>query len=153
MGEEMITTGVDELVAYLRGKDRVAMQDAATVLGIPLETIQAWVDFLVEEKLLGIEYKFTKPYIYLNREAPADEPRAEDRTPTLEGLRAAFVAHARDKRIPDAKIGALWQAHVLDALEYKHAFFIEQAVRRKASEPERLLEEYRKDLLGRCANG
>lgn len=150
MGEETITTGVDELIAYLRGKDRVSLQDATIVLNIPLDTLQAWVDFLVEEKILGIEYKFTKPYVYLNRDAVVEDTTPVQETPTLEAIRKAFLAHARDKRIPDEKMITLWRVHVQDGLERKRTYFIEQAMRRSAPDPERLWSEYRKDLIARC---
>jgi hypothetical protein len=155
MGEEIITTGVDELIAYLRGKDRVPMQDAAMVLKIPFETLQAWVDFLVEEKILGIEYKFTKPYIYLNKAdiPPAQNAIVEDRALTFTELRDAFMSRARDKRIPEAKLLALWRAHVSDALDLKKAYFLEQAIRRNAPNPESQWLEYRRDALERCVRG
>lgn len=149
----MITTGVDELIAYLRGKDRVALQDAATVLGLSLETLQAWVDFLVEEKILGLEYRFTKPFVYLNRESAeaTSEPRAH--VPQLGEMRAVFIEHAKMKRIPESKVIGLWRAHVVDALDGKRAFFIDQAMRRSVPDPERSWQDYRDDLLARCTDG
>jgi hypothetical protein len=112
MGDEVVTTGVDDLLAYLRDKDRIAMQDAANVLGVSLDTLQAWVDFLVEEKILGIEYKFTKPFIYLNRE---EDPRhkakvIEQKIIPIEAFRDDFFQRARVKQIPEQKIPELWRA-------------------------------------------
>lgn len=152
MGDGVVTTGVDDLLAYLKGKDRIAMQDAAVVLGVPLETLQAWVDFLVEENILGIEYKFTKPFIYLNKEEPKkSKVKVVERTIVgIETLKQEYLQHAREKQIPDVKVQQLWKAHVTDALARRREFFIEQATRRHAEDPDRLWERYRADLLSRC---
>lgn len=150
MGEELITTGVDDLLTYLQGKDRIAMQDAAVYLNIPLDTLQAWVDFLVEEKILGLEYKFTKPFIYLNHEQKTKKKIFENTTVPLSTIKEEYAAHARSKQIPAMKIPELWRSHVLEALSAKKAFFMEQATKRRAEDPERLWEEYQQDLLLRC---
>lgn len=150
MGEEVITTGVDDLLSYLKGKDRIAMQDVATFLNIPLDTLQAWVDFLVEEKILGIEYKFTKPFIYLNHEEKLKKRIVEHTTVPLEVVKEEFSTRARSKQIPNTKIPELWRAHVSDALSRKKAYFLEQAAKRHAEDAARLWEEYQQDLLLRC---
>lgn len=150
MGEDIVTTGVDDLLAYLKGKDRIAMQDAATVLNVPMETLQAWTDFLVEEKILGIEYKFTKPYIYLNREEKPKHKQVRERTAVpLSDLKQEYEDKARTKQIPNAKIPELWRSHVLEALALKHQYFIDQASYRNAQDPNRLWEEYQEDLKSR----
>lgn len=150
MGEELITTGVDDLLHYLEGKDRVAMQDAAAYLNVPLDTLQAWTDFLVEEKILGIEYKFTKPFIYLNKEERPRKTILEQTSVSIEQIKEEFAARARSKQIPAAKIPELWKAHVREALITKKAYFFEQAKRRQAQDIERLWQEYQADLLARC---
>ena len=61
----VITTGVDRLLEYLKGKDLVELKQAARDLGVPVVTLQSWTDFLVEENIVGVEYKFTSPFIYL----------------------------------------------------------------------------------------
>lgn len=151
MGEGTITTGVDDLIAYLQGKDRVAMQDAAVFLNVPLDTLQAWTDFLVEEKILGIEYKFTKPFIYLNREEkPKKNKILEQTTVPIEQIRQEFEEHARAKMIPSAKIPELWREHITTALATKKAYFLEQAQRRHLENAEQLWEEYQANLHARC---
>lgn len=147
MGEGLVTTGVDELLSYLKGKDKVAMQDAAVFLNVPLDTIQAWVDFLVEEKILGIEYKFTKPFIYLNHEEKLKHKVFEHTSVPLSQIKEEFAMHARSKQIPNTKIPDLWRTHVADALASKKAYFMEQAAKRHADNPEKLWEEYQQDLL------
>jgi hypothetical protein len=151
MGDETIRTGVDDLLTYLTGKEKVAMQDAATALGVPLETMQAWTGFLVEEKILGIVYKFTKPFIYLNKEEkPKKKQVLEHTTESLDQVKQEYADHARVKQIPDAKIPELWRAHVQEALAAKKAYFLEQASRRNVANPLQLWEEYQKDLMARC---
>ena len=44
------------------------MEDASKILKLPMNVVQSLVDFLVEEKIFGIEYKFTTPYIYISQE-------------------------------------------------------------------------------------
>jgi hypothetical protein len=151
MGEEIITTGVDDLLAYLQGKDRIAMQDAAAYLNVPLDTLQAWVDFLVEEKILGIEYKFTKPFIYLNKEEKPKKKKILERTTVpLSEVKTEFEDRAKMKQIPAGKIPELWRSHVADALATKKAYFIEQATRRHITDPNKMWEEYEANLLSRC---
>lgn len=151
MGEDVITTGVDDLLKYLEGKDRIAMQDAATYLNVPLDTLQAWTDFLVEEKILGIEYKFTKPFIYLNKEEKQIKNKVlENTTISLAQIKEEFETRARSKQIPAVKIPELWKEHVMQALEKKRSYFMEQAQRRRAQDPEHLWQEYQEDLLSRC---
>ena len=47
----------------------MAVEEVSKTLHLPAPSVQALVDFLVEEKVLGIEYKFTTPYIYINNSA------------------------------------------------------------------------------------
>jgi hypothetical protein len=154
VGQDTITTGVDELLAYLQGKDRVALQDTATYLNVPLDTLQAWVDFLVEEKILGIEYKFTKPYIYLNREEKPHHKKILEKTAVpLPTIRSEFYDRAIAKQIPKSKVPELWRSHVETALASKKAYFLEQAGRRKVENPEHVWDAYEQDLLMRSMDG
>src|SRR4051794_5061214 len=104
MGEDVITTGVDDLLDYLKGKDRVSMQDAAQFLSVTMDTLQAWTDFLVEEKILGIEYKFTKPFIYLNHEEKSKKKQIVEQTSVpLEQIKSEYMERAKSKQIPLSK--------------------------------------------------
>jgi hypothetical protein len=152
MGEDLVRTGVDDLLGYLQGKDRVALHDAAKALGVPVSTVQAWTDFLVEEQILGIEYKFTKPFIYLNQ--PEKKPAKqifEGTASTAAEVRIAYFERAKQKLIPAEKVPELWRGHVLEALRRKREYFFEQASRRNATNPQSLWEEYQKDLIQRCS--
>jgi hypothetical protein len=135
------------LLEFLKGKDRVAMQDAATKLNVPLETIQAWTDFLVEEKILGVEYRFTKPFLYLNA---VEKPKAAPSPSSLQEIKQEYLDRAKSKQIPAAKIQELWSHRVQDALNAKRDYFFEQASRRNIKNPQEAWDEYRKDLTARC---
>lgn len=151
MGDDVVTTGVDDLLHYLQGKDKIPLQDVAGILNVPIETVQAWVDFLVEEKILGIEYKFTKPYIYLNKEIRPERGRIIEATSvSIDQLRSEYEDRAKAKQIPATKIRELWLSHVREALALKHDYFIDQAKRRRAEDPETLWKEYQTDLYARC---
>jgi len=64
----MLRTDVDDFLDVIKKKGRISLGEASKSLNIPLATVQAWADFLVEEKIIGIEYKFTTPYVFMNVE-------------------------------------------------------------------------------------
>ena len=129
MVEDVITTGVDALLDLLRATDKIAMGDAAVQLHIPLDTLQSWVDFLVEERIVGIEYKFTKQLIYLNRDQ-TKEKKISSPLPKLIEIKKEYESRARKKKIPAAQIPQLWEAHIRQELAYLEPFFTEQSQRR-----------------------
>jgi len=148
--EEVITTGVDALLDLLRESDKIALGDAASKLNVPIDTLQSWVDFLVEERIVGIEYTFTKPFIYLNRDKPQKKKAAP--TPQLREIKKEYEARARKKKIPPEQIPQLWEAHVQQELAYLEPFFNEQVQRRGVQDTEerrKLWQTYTKQLLGR----
>lgn len=55
-----IETGVDKLVELINQEKKVSIDDAAKKLGISVVVIREWADFLEEEKIISIEYKFSK---------------------------------------------------------------------------------------------
>ena len=66
--DSIIRTVADELFELVKKRSKLSVEEASKQLKIPIATIQALVDFLGEEKVFGIEYKFTTPYIYLYKE-------------------------------------------------------------------------------------
>ncbi len=123
---EELKTGVDELLALLAGGQRISVPDVAKQLKQSEKTVQNWVDFLVEEKLLGIEYKFTTPYIYKN----AQQKRMVMRQESIAELREQFLGRATDKNIPADKLAELWEHHLLAAVEAKQPYFALEAQKR-----------------------
>lgn len=145
MGEDVVTTRVDDLIDYLQGKEKVPLEEVAKALNTKLDIIQSWVDFLVEEGIIGIEYKFTKPYIYLNVKEEEQPKVTEEEQPTWEAYKKAFMQRAREKKIPDEKAASLWQNHVLSALENESKFFEEEA-RKRGLDPQPLWKQYKQEV-------
>ncbi|MCM2325625.1 MAG: hypothetical protein NDI94_04125, partial [Candidatus Woesearchaeota archaeon] len=58
-----LETGVDRLLELIELEKRVSIDDAAKKLGVSKVVVQEWADFLEEEKIISIEYKFSKTYL------------------------------------------------------------------------------------------
>lgn len=148
MADETVRTGVDDLLDLLKKVDKIALVEAAQKLSLSPATLQAWVDFLVEEEVIGIEYKFTKPIIYLNR-AP-EEKKAKLKEEPMVGFSAYkedFQVRASEKSIPAEKISFLWQEHVKAALNRRQEFFFREAKKRNLANIETLWQMYTNKLL------
>lgn len=102
--EGELRTRVDDFLDLLKKEKRMSMADAAKKLGVPLQTIQSWTDFLVEEKIIGIEYKFTTPFVYIVEE----EKKVFDLSALGFETRDDFFEKARKKGIKEGQISALW---------------------------------------------
>lgn len=74
--ELLITTGVDALVRLVKEKSKVELEEAASVLNIPQETLEDWARVLEEEGILRIEYRLTR--IYLVWVKPTEEEVATE---------------------------------------------------------------------------
>lgn len=140
-----VRTGVDDLMALLTDGERISIPDAAKKLGQTEKAIQGWVDFLVEEKLVGIEYKFTTPYIYRN--APQKSAKSITKDETIEDFRNQFVTHAKEKGMPKEKIAELWEHHLVTAVQQKEAFFKDECLKRNLLAVEDLIERYTEHLI------
>ena len=68
MDNDVLKTSVDDLYELVKSRKKISVEDTAKILKIPLNIVQSLVDFLVEEKIFGMEYKFTTPYVYLSQE-------------------------------------------------------------------------------------
>lgn len=145
--DDSVKTGVDALLELLKRKEKLSLADAAIELSINEQTLKLWIDFLVEEKVIGIEYKFTKPYIYLN------EPKKEDKGHIIKEeklqvkvFREAFIKRAEASNIPPQQIGFLWQDHLNNQLELQKPFFYREARKRGLTDIEQLWEAYRQKV-------
>jgi chromosome segregation ATPase len=58
-----IKTGVDKLVELISSKKRIKLDDAAKELGVGLNVVQEWAEFLEQEGLISIEYTFSKVWL------------------------------------------------------------------------------------------
>jgi len=146
--DEVITTGVDDLLALLKQVDKIPLIDAAMQLKITPPLLQSWVDFLVEEEIIGIEYKFTKPIIYLNKPPEKKESFiSEDADMNLEAYKNDFKSRAAEKNIPHDKISFFWKNHVKESLNRKREFFYREAKKRNLSNVPALWQGYNERLL------
>ncbi|MBW2990474.1 hypothetical protein KY348_02085 [Candidatus Woesearchaeota archaeon] len=148
MAEGIVKTGVDELLEFLKKVEKIPLSEAAHKLGVSVSLLQSWVDFLVEEEIIGIEYKFTKPIIYLNK--PEEEKKAlirEEQEPNLAVYKEDFEMRAFQKNIPQEKMTFLWRNHVGVALERRKAFFFREARKRNLTNTESLWGAYKNRLL------
>lgn len=147
MANEIITTSVDALIALLKTVKNIKIEQAAAELKLPITVIQSWVDFLVEENIIGIEYKFTTPYIYLNKEKiEQDAIRNEEKT-TMQMMKEDFQEKAEQKNIPKIETVDLWKNHLLEKVERKKQFFFQEARKRGFFNTEELWKEYKEDLM------
>lgn len=121
--DEVLTTDVDTFLELVKQKKKITVADAAKLLNTPLTTIQSWTDFLVEEKILGLEYKFTTPYIY------AIEEKAKDVGMQSIGFESkeAFFEKARAKGIREGHIQLLWAKYLATNKELIRQKFFEKA--------------------------
>ncbi len=66
--DNVLKTSADDLYELVKSRKKISVEEAAKLLNIHANVVQSLVDFLVEERIFGIEYKFTTPYIYLSQE-------------------------------------------------------------------------------------
>lgn len=87
----VIETGVDKLVNLVNLKERISSADAAKELGVSTTVVMEWADFLEEEGIISIEYKFTKPFLIARKLAKKD---IQENAKEFSGKRDVFVRKA-----------------------------------------------------------
>ena len=95
-----------------------------------MNIVQSLVDFLVEEKIFGIEDKFTTPYIYLSQEkGKKGHPQISSFPMKKEKLIAKeeFYQKAGNWNIPEQKIEHLWKKYVSENIDYIKEVFYKKA--------------------------
>ena len=70
--DSVIETGVDKLVALVNKNGRISSYDAVKELGVSNTVVMEWADYLEEEGIISIEYKFTKPFLVARKIAKKD---------------------------------------------------------------------------------
>ena len=140
---EQVQTGVDSLMQLVKKETKISLKEAANKLSVPETTVQAWVDFLVEDHILGIEYKFTTPYIYVHDEKRLDEVQhTSNQQYSLKDYKNGFITKARNKDIPEERIEPLWREHLQHIIKQQKNFFLRECERRGVSNSEKLYEQY-----------
>ena len=59
----LLKTGVDRLVSLIQEKKRISVPQAAKELGVSQVVVEEWADFLEEEGIISIEYKFATTWL------------------------------------------------------------------------------------------
>ena len=141
----VIRTIADELFELVKKRGKISVEDASKQLRIPIATIQALADFLVEEKVFGIEYKFTTPYVYLYKEG-ARQSRGKEKSFARELItKEQFYEKAKEKNMPYEDIQGLWRRYLQENISHMHEEFLRKAKEKKV--PEEKIEELWKKYL------
>lgn len=136
---ELVRTGVDKLVEFLKGKAPIEISVAAEKLNVAPHVVQSWTDFLVEEKIIGLDYKFTKPLIYL-----IEKNKGEKSISGFNSIKENFKKNAQSENMSEQRTEYLWQYQIIQALNKKKDFFYEEAKKRNFQDIDSLWEEYNK---------
>ena len=145
--QDSVKTDVDALLELLKKHEKISMSEAAEKLGLKEDTIKMWVDFLVEEKVVGVEYKFTKPYIYLNKPKQQEKSKIiKKEEMNLNNFKKDFKQRAEKSNISQQQANFLWKDHILNQLELEKPFFFREAKKRGLKNIEWLWEAYRREL-------
>ncbi len=148
MAEGIIKTGVDDLLELLKKIEKISIQEAADRLEVSPTVLQLWVDFLVEEEIVGVEYKFTKPIIYLNKPPESKKAKVKEEPELgLDTFKEDFKMRADQRNIPQERLSFLWKNHVRMALTRRRDLFIREAKKRNLSNTEELWNAYNDKLM------
>lgn len=120
---KLVETDVDILISLVKEKGTISIDQAAKALKVSSAIVQRWVDFLVEEDILGIEYKFITPYLYLNKDIT--KPHSET-TANFQD-KEVFFSKARARGIPISRINKLWTQYLATNLESIKDYFYTRA--------------------------
>ena len=132
MNDKVLKTSADDLYELVKAKKKISIDETAKLLKMPVNAVHALVDFLVEEKIFGIEYKFTTPFIYISRE----KPESVDTHDTAKKIvsKDEFFKRARKWNISFETIDGLWNKYVNENLESIKVDFYRKSRVRKLSE-------------------
>ena len=59
----LLETGVDKLVRLIKEKKRISVSQAAKELGVSQVVVEEWADFLEEDDIISMDYKFATPWL------------------------------------------------------------------------------------------
>ncbi|MFH0867749.1 MAG: hypothetical protein V1831_00385 [Candidatus Woesearchaeota archaeon] len=125
MDNPVLKTSADDLYELVKLRKKISIEDIAKLLKIPDKTAQALVDFLVEEKVFGMEYKFTTPYVYLNKEGK----RAGLEVAPVKKLvtKDDFFQKAKRWNMPYERVNSLWMKYIQENLNLIREDFYKKA--------------------------
>ncbi len=118
--DHVLKTDVDQFLEIVTERGKISIAEAAKLMKTSIETVQAWADFLVEEKIIGMEYKFTTPYVYIIK----DKKNSVDVTYIGYDTKEEFFEKAKSKGVSDEMVKVLWQKYLKNNLKsIQEAFF------------------------------
>ena len=126
----ILETTADQLIEFLKKKEKATIEEAAKALKIPGKTVQALVDFFVEEKVIDMEYKFTTPYIYLSKEDAKKHNLIRKTKEPILISKEEFYTKAKSRKISYQKIGGLWRKYLEQQLVRLKEDFYKKAKQR-----------------------
>ncbi len=143
--DSVLRTAADELLEIVKKNRKISVEEAAKKLKMPIASVQALVDFLVEEKIFGIEYKFTTPYVYLYKDNISESARKEEGFAKGLVTKEQFYEKAKQKKVPYEQIEELWRKYLQQNLTHMRESFLKKAREKKV--PEGKIEELWKKYL------
>ncbi|MBN2458598.1 hypothetical protein JXB31_05720 [Candidatus Woesearchaeota archaeon] len=108
LDSSILRTDVDDFLSLVQKMGKITLSGAAKQMGVSESTVESWADFLVEEKILGIEYKFTTPYIFMNIN---DRVKSRSSFSGFE-IKEAFFNKASKRNIPRYQAVLLWTKYL-----------------------------------------
>jgi predicted transcriptional regulator len=145
LSADSVTTGVDALLQLLKERKKISLSEAAKELKLKESAIKQWVDFLVEEKIIGIEYKFTKAYLYLNE--TEEEKEDDKKSESLQVFKDEFKKRAQESNIDPTQVELLWERHLLSEIELQKNYFFQEAKNKEIPQSEIVWENYKEKTI------
>jgi len=143
--DTVLRTIADELLELVKKSRKISVEEASKKLKMPAASVQALVDFLVEEKVFGIEYKFTTPYIYLYKEGIKQAKIKEKSFAKDLITKEQFYEKAKEKNVPHEHIEGMWRKYLQQNLARIREEFLRKAREKKT--PEDKIEDLWKRYL------
>ena len=130
----MVETEIDSLLKLLKRRGPTDMKTLAKTLKTSVSVVENWANFLMEEGIVTIEYKFTTPYVYLT----------EDKDKLYSFKEKEFSQEFDD----DKKVKEYdWKLYITQLLSEKKDFFYKQAKKRNLENIDQLWKEYKEKAL------
>jgi hypothetical protein len=134
LGGNIVRTVADELFDLVKERKKISVEHAAKLLKMPVSSIQSIVDFLVEEKVFGIEYKFTTPFIYLYKEGVQSSKHKKPKFTKGLITKDLFYERAKSKGVLHAQIEGLWRKYLQQNMSLLREEFIKKSREKKIPE-------------------
>lgn len=136
MAEETITTDVDRLINILREEGKLELSQLAKRINVSEDVVQQWVEFLVEEKIVSVDYNFTKPIVSIVENLEEKKEEKKD----IKKYKKSFKEKSSKEK---GNAEYLWKQHIIENVESMRVFFFEEARKRHLENAKELWEEYK----------